>query len=304
MKNLTENNDDLLLANLALHLGKVKDHSVGPIPSDEDLLALADNSLDEIRRAQVMSHIACNSIIYHKWISSVQAIAAFQPAAREAALDYLKVDTKPGILQKLSSWIFGNNLRAGAFGGALASIFVAVFAIMLLPSMDDLKLLDSEYQKWNTAIDGRWKDINPINKQLSKSSGSRAFRFATEEQNLIKYGYQSGAKNIGLKYYQSLGIPVAKLVGKQPDKSTAIKANQYDSLLTLGRLTALTTLQCELQASDEEMNPIRKLLTQVSLNLSHVDDQEIKTAVTTFHQSSRNSDDMCGLTDKVLRIIF
>ena len=44
----SEAQNDLILASLALQLGKPNGRQVGAIPSDEELAAMADNQLDAV----------------------------------------------------------------------------------------------------------------------------------------------------------------------------------------------------------------------------------------------------------------
>ncbi|MDI3324301.1 hypothetical protein QKW35_07915 [Pontibacterium granulatum] len=132
------------LARIALEFSQV-DTPVGERPDLEDLAAMLDNRLDSSRRAQVISHLACDSALYARW----QQLLNHHPVwSGESA----GVGTPVSLLQQLRERF--NVWLLPVSGSALASLALVAFILWPRPSAID-QLYSNHHLALVKYLDGR-----------------------------------------------------------------------------------------------------------------------------------------------------
>lgn len=275
--------NDLILANLALHLGKPNGQRVGDEPTYEELAALADNRLEPVRRAQILSYIANDASIYQRWIQVVQAVTDFSDASDfELQPESTEAQHKRGLVSRIADALFGNSLRAGAFGGGVATAAIALAVLILLAPIDHLSRVNDVYDQWSPDIQAQWEST--AHRSKNDPSDSRAFTFRTETQQVLAYGYHSGAVLLGPDKFSSLGIKLDQELGEAPSMPATLSRQQYKLLLLLGKVSALTTLQCDLPQLDKDFSRVYSAVEHLLQELHDVKDPKIAALVSGFPQ--------------------
>ena len=247
---------DRAMAYLALQLGKMGGRAVGEPPTDEELAGLSERSLGDVRYAQVLSHIASDSKIYQRWMRIGESIALLDD--KDAALKRIAAADNVSMIQRLGSWLFSTNTGKGVFGGGLATAAVLMLAIILVPSLQQPSTMDEQYAYWKPYIADNWNASAVAPKYEKGASDSRAFFFKSQYQKIFQYGFERGAGELGAEHYSQLGIKVQRPQTAPPLASRDVDSDQYNALIGLGKLTALTTLQCELDI--QAINLIRSII--------------------------------------------
>jgi len=279
---------DRAMAYLALQLGKVGGRAVGEPPTDEELAALSQSSLGDVRYAQVLSHIASDSKIYHRWIRIGESIAILEKKDKAAEGETL--------IARIGTWLSSNKFGAGVFGGGLATAAVLVLAVVLLPSLQQPKSLDDQFDYWKPYIEQNWQAAAKQPKYQKESSDSRAFFFQSQYQKIFQYGFQKGAGELGIDRYTQLGISLKTPRSSAPPLAGRdVKEDQYNALLSLGRLTALTTLQCELDINANQIEPLYHTAQLLSAKLYTIQDEKISHWAKTLGRQSDSQSQMQAL---------
>lgn len=283
---------DRAMAYLALQLGKMGGKAVGEPPSDEELAALSEHALGDVRYAQVLSHIASNSRVYQRWMQIGESIAQLQD--KEAATKRVGA-TGDSLIQRLGNWLFNSKQGMGVFGGGLATAAVLVLAVFLVPSMQDPNSLEQQFQYWKPYIGENWVQTEVSPKYQKPASDSRAFFIKSEYQKVFAYGFQKGAGELGMARYEQLGIVFKKAAKTPPVASRNVQQEQYKALLDLGRLTALTTLQCEMNIQADKFQPLYHSAALLSAKLYTIRDEKISRWARTLERQSSSSAQMQAL---------
>jgi len=285
---------DRAMAYLALQLGKMGGTAVGEPPSDEELAALSEQSLGDVRYAQVLSHIASNSKIYHRWMRIGESIAMLNN--KDVALKRVAAADNASMIHRLGSWLFSTKGGMGVFGGGLATAAVLVLAVILLPSLQQPGgSLDQQYDYWKPYISSHWDSTAVQDKYQAQGGESRAFFFPSQYQKIFRYGFQQGAGELGLNHYSQLGISVKAANTEPPLATRDIKQDQYKALMSLGKLTALTTLQCEMDVKAKQFEPLYHTAQLLSAKLYTVDDEKISQWAKTLGRQSDTTAQMQAL---------
>jgi len=284
---------DRAMAYLALQLGKMGGRAVGEAPTDEELAALSERNLGDVRYAQVLSHIASDSTIYHRWIRIGEAISLLND--KDAALKRIAAADGATMIQRLGSWLFSSKRGVGVFGGGLATAAVIVLAVVLVPTMQQPTSFDEQFDYWKPYIEKNWDSAAVQPKYQKQSSDSRAFFFKSQYQKIFQYGFQKGAGELGLDHYQQLGISFKTAKSSPPVASRDVKEDQYNALMGLGKLTALTTLQCELDIKASQFESLYHTAQLLSAKLYAVDDEKISQWAKTLGRQSESGAQMQAL---------
>ena len=302
VKSTKATKDDKMLAYLALQLGKMGGRAVGPAPNDEELAAMTEQALGQTRYAQVLSHIASSADVYRRWMRIAESMAALQDPKSARNAD--TATGKPGILQRLLDSLFGTHLRVGLFGGGLAATMVAVLAILLVPTMDQISLMEEQYGEWAPYINQQWATVAVQPKYQKQSSSSRAFTFKSEPQRIVEYGFQSGARTLGLNRFQSLGIQFTSPLAEPPQPAADMTREQFNILLGLGRLTALTTLKCELGLTSRDFRLSYDSAVYLSTEIRNMSDPKLAELGASFPTQSDKKKAVCDFTEIVVKTIL
>lgn len=293
---------DKMMAYLALQLGQVRVAAVGPAPSDEELAAMSESALDETRRAQVLSHIASNAEVYHRWVRISETVAALRNPTAARQLDVSA--GKSGLLKATLAVLFGKPLRVGVLGGGLATAVVAVLAVLLLPTVEPLSPVDQQYHEWSTYIDQQWPSLQVQPKYQKQSASSRAFIFKTVSQQVVDHGFHQGAQAIGLGRFESLGFQFEPTIAEVPQPGSVLNAEHYNALIDLGRLTALTTLQCELRLEAKDFSKAYDSYRSLSKTLRTSPDQKLANMVDSFPVPGDTRQVVCAFTAQLAQMIL
>ena len=295
--NDTPENEELVLIQLALHLGKKSNTAIGDIPDDEELAAFADQSMtDDTRRAQILSHIASNHQVYHRWISLVEAIGQLETQALSSTQSSRKKSSG------FFSWLFANNVRTGVFGGGMATVAIALVVVILLPVIGKVASLDDQYDRMMPILNAQWDSLPHQKKTLSGDGDTRSFQFLSAAQSVVEYGFHHNASRIGDSRFESIGIIINKDISV-PVKPENVSSEQYLELQRLGKLVALTTIQCELKMPENEFKNSFDTAKNIMTSLKSIEDDQL-TALSSNLEKPNKKLAVCGLSNEVLRILF
>ena len=284
---------DRAMAYLALQLGKMGGRAVGEPPTDEELAALSERSLGDVRYAQVLSHIASDSKIYHRWMRIGESLALLDK--KDVTLKRASAADNGSMIQRLGSWLFSGKRGIGVFGGGLATAAVLVLAVVLVPSLQQPSSIDEQYAYWKPFIAQNWDAGVKTAKYQKQASDSRAFFFKSQYQKIFQYGFQKGAGELGLQHYAELGIDLKAPKTEPPLASKDVNSEQYNALMGLGKLTALTTLQCELDIKANRFESLYHKAQLLSAKLYSVEDKKISEWAKTLGRQSDSGAQMQAL---------
>ena len=231
---------DLFCAKLALALSDSPEPQGEP-PSDEDLAALAEGTLDAARRAEVMSYLAGDSGCYEHWVALCGARAAIgEDAAASGPAPAGEDPPNPGPLRRLADWLW-----QPAPAGALAAL--AAVALVMGPGY-----ISPDYSR---AIDRIYEDVAyesvaaPLPTRNMRALAPPQVDLSTTRQ-LMESGARAGLTAIS---------PDLSLPGLAFELSSLSNYNRLGMLrpswrarYELGRLTAVARWQCRNAAQDAD----------------------------------------------------
>jgi hypothetical protein len=93
-------------------------------------------------------------------------------------------------------------------------------------------------------------------------------------------------------------------LGEAPEIAEDLSRQQYDALLVLGRLAALTTLQCQLPLKVTAFVPVYAEIVRVTGQLRGISDEKIANLVTTILKNESDKAAVCKFTENVIRLIY
>ena len=236
MEQLDSNDKKALgTALLGLRGGKSGGAPVGAPPTVEEFGALYEGSLDDTRRAQVLSHIAADPEVYRAWIE----VASAQSTLIESLESTERPETAgESLLGRLGSWVresFAIPVGAGAFAAA------ALVAVLIIPGEEPgeaLSEIDRMYGEYGT----QWQ-VSPGTLYDREVRGTSSTSVSGEEQALYE-GLRQGLDQLGDEFPQKWLAPV------EVDAQVESLAPELRAALTdMGRLATLARFQCQLEGS-------------------------------------------------------
>jgi len=296
-------NQDRAMAYLALQLGKMGGRAVGEPPTDEELAALSQRTLGDVRYAQVISHIASDSKIYHRWMRIGEAIALLDD--KERALKRISAADNTSVIQRLGSWLFTSKRGLSVFGGGMATAAVLMLAIVLVPSLQQPGSIDDQFNYWKPYIDKNWEAAAVQPKYQREAADTRAFLFRSPYQKIFQFGFQTGAGELGVDRFEQLGIQLKSArVSSPPIANREVNEDQYNALMSLGRLTALTTLQCEMGIQANDFESLYHTAQLLSAKVYTVQDEKISGWAKTLGRQSEaqaQMQDLCRFSGDAVK---
>lgn len=263
---------DRALVTLALGVTEKKTTAVESV-SDEDLNSFYQNQLDDAPRARVMYSIANDNGTYQRWIDLVQTIELADKLATEdyevaqetffnkPAIDASEIFEKSievkkwNYLSRLGSWLRKDRDWTGAFGRQLTIALVAVLAVLLIPQMFQNPTLDELYDQY--AMSG--SALLP-EKSVSFPSVTENNTYSTIHTELAK-GIASGFKELAAD-----NLPPEWEVDPTRYSNTEINPDRgVESPYALGRLVALSLVQCTLAKKNKYFKSAAPLIRKLAL---------------------------------------
>lgn len=219
---------------LALNAGGA-DTPVGALPSDEELVALAEGQLDEVRRAQLLSHIAADENVYERWMDAVELLSlADEPLTGAAA-----TESKPSLLSSLASG-FNKLLSPQGFAG-LATAAAGIFALTVFIAPPSTEAhIDELY----SAHGSHWS-TSPSELESVKARRIGTNAQASAAKQAVYMGAQHGLDDLGSEF-PSEWLPSINL---EPNSVSTLSTANYESLYNSGRLATIAHFKCQLSAA-------------------------------------------------------
>lgn len=291
------------LANLALAIDPPRvDAVVGAPPSHEELALFLEQKLDATRRAQIMGFLANDETVYSQWMELVDAMAATQSLAQSNVADIKKDEAAAAesLVDKLKSFFgFG---PMGLLGGGLATAAVAVLAVLIVPKQFEQSPMgiDDIYAQWGAPVATQWKR-SPKSDKTAPFSVTRSFfsAFKSDEVKVIQAGFYDGAKKLGGQTaYKAFGIELASL-NQQADVNTP----ENKALFEIGQLSALSSLQCQLNPMDEKLEILQNKLQENVKQLQSIQTKDIDKLTTVVARDTDKKQAACIITEVALDLI-
>ena len=301
---------DAALARLALQISPGKGGSiVGAEPNDEELAALYESRLDNVRRAQILSHIANSQTVYDRWIRCVEAITFMEEiesasTVNERAAQKDIPESSVGFFKSLFS------SPAGIFGGGLATAAIIVLAVFIAPTMqsefDFQAGIDGAYRDWGNNLDNEWAALPSAAKPKPKLSQRGFFskpKSKSDIQKVLETGLKAGVETIGTQPLIDLGIEVKNLSSVHSAEVTSLTSDQYSTVYETGRLVAVLAPQCHIDPDSERISNLIAVLDILTRKLALISVSEISQLLQGVKDNSNRAALICSLSDNVIALL-
>ena len=305
-----QDKDSLALARLTIILDKSTSAHVGQAPNDAELAALYENQLADIRRAQIISHIANNNAIYKRWMSFIDALSYIDEIDTDTSDETSKVTDKKSLLEKINDFFTPKTMSV--FGGGFASAAIALFVIVALALNDIVNIsqgLGEAYMDWGSSLNNEWAQAPDAIKPGSseKFSSSRRFTFKpvdkSEPRKVIETGFKNGSAKIANYPYKAFKINPDTLTSITANQLTELPAENYTLYYNTGRLAALTTIQCTLDPSSDRVNSLHTIASSIVDGLKNTSVSEIKPLTSNFATTEDKAKAVCDLSANIMNYL-
>lgn len=305
--------NDQAIACLSLNIGKVKSSPAGNDPSDADLSALIEGRLDDVRRAQVISHIANNKTIYSRWLRLIEDMAYLGEITPDVIAEEIATSAGTAKSTTLSEKLrnFFTPKTVGIFGGGFAAATIALLVILALPLNQVINIsqgIDDAYIDWGSALSAEWANTpesqkpKPITKP--KYSSSRKFTFKpvikSDIRKIIETGFRDGSTKIKDYPFDSYRVDPASLSNITPDQVAGISADDYSLFYNTGRLAAIASMQCVIAPTSQRLEDLYKVASVLVNGLKNTQAAEINPIVENFDTTRDQSSAVCQLSGKIM----
>ncbi len=308
---------DTVLAQLGIQLERPGNLPMpGLSPSDEELAGLFDDTLGEQRKKELLTHIARDENTYLRWKRCVEINTYMQELESENHVQQYVAVTPPkkntaeniessSLLDKISDFIFGKNSMILGGGLATTAAVVLVTTLAINNSAENTVMgIDSLYESYGISLSQSWNN-NTHTKHPAVFSSTRSFFSAekTKERKLIESGFKSGAEMLDNKMFVDLGINITSLDELPADNSLSEMA-----LFELGKINAITTLQCEQKLVDSQFENQLKhnelIMQDILKNLKQVNTREIQNIRVAFNENPTNiATRVCATNYAIVQLI-
>lgn len=230
-------------ASALLALGLLRDrksNSVSDVaPSDEELAALLEGSLDTTRRAQIMESLAADPAAFSRWMALVEAADTLGIEA--FAQQPVSMSQRAGVVVKLADFA-KNQFRMLATAGTGLAAAASVFLIFsgepgYRGGVDEL------YQGYGAG----WSQM-PAEQIRTRSTGGAFKRALQPDELALRQGVVAGAARLGPEFVLqgvAADITVSAASGEQ------LSADEQQLLQSLGEVAVLSHFKCTLDGESE-----------------------------------------------------
>jgi len=292
---------DRALVTLALGVTEKKTRPTLPV-SDEDLISFYQNQLGDDRRSQLMNAIANDDSTYQRWIDLVQTTELADKltqqtneiaqeslegqAESESSSKTIKLkETKNrNLFQALRSWLHNEHGWNKTIGIACTAALATVLITSLIPQIQQ-PTLDELFQQY--AMSG--SALLP-EKSINLPSGTENKTYSTEQTEMAK-GIISGFKELAadnLPPEWEIDLTRHSDTETNPDRGA-------ESVYELGRLVALSLVQCKLANNNDYFKSaaplMRKLAKKYDL-FAHL-----------VANSGSDRSDVCGTAKALIKLV-
>lgn len=248
-------------AEVLLALGAAQEQALFDKPTDEELAALVEGTLDTTRKAQLMNVIANDAESYARWVAAVEMadtlqLGAFAPqAATDAGTG------KVSLLARLAAFV-KNPLQLAPVGGGLAATALVIFLVGT----------PTDYQG---EVDGLYKDYGqqwqgfPGASVQTRSLTKPKPPVLNAQDQVLKLGIQQGLQRLGddFSLHNLSPEPDADI----SDSRAGLEKAQFNALQAAGQAAVLSYFKCAVGAAPEYFQ--QALALQQSLQLQQYSDE-------------------------------
>jgi len=194
--------------------------------SEQQLLALVAGELSEAERDTVLSAVAANDHLYHRWLQLLRGAAELAESPTPATAADAPHES---LLTRIGDWLSPSRL-AWIAAPALAASLV----LMMMPVVETTMSTADLYGRWQTTTQPN------ISAPVTGFRGENSETISKDAmQQWFEWGVYNGLQKLG-DGYAITGLPRYKLQGEQP-----AAAAFGDSLATMGEVTVLTYFVCQ-----------------------------------------------------------
>ncbi len=297
----------LTLAQLALQFTPDdSDKIVGPIPTDEELSSLYENRLDSTRRAQILSHIANNASIHDRWIRCVETLSYVDELENKSTINSESLkNTKSGLIG-----FFTNLLNTKILlGGGLSTAAILVIVISIIPLQKDMNIqlsLNTAYDSWGNSLENEWASLPMSQKPKPQYSSDRSYfskpKVKSSIQQVLETGFRISINQIGESPFKDYGIETNNLSSiTKSDVAVSLTTDQYESVLQIGQIAALASLQCKLDAQSARLKQLNQSLVILQHKLTEL---KMDDAIKLYSvMNTKNNNAVCTTAQYVIGLI-
>ncbi len=311
------NPEDSVLAQLGIQLERPLAHSIADsAPTDEELACLFEGTIGERRKAEILTHIARDEDTYLRWKNCVEINLYAQELMLEEQAQQIQPsnplrtksyndNASKSLLDKISDLIFGKNPMVLGGGLATAACIVFITTLVINNPANNLEMdIELLYENYGVALSQSWNE-NTHTQHSATFASTRSF-FSSEktpERKLIESGFKNGIKLLNSKMFADIGINEATLAD-----ITAVNSLDEMTLFELGKVSAITTIQCEQQLITHKIEDqlIRNdlIMQDIFKNLNQVNTREIQEIKVAYNDSSKNiTERVCASNYAIVQLI-
>lgn len=261
-------------AEVLLALGVAQEQALFDKPSDEELAAMVEGTLDTTRKAQLMNVIANDAESYARWVAAVEMAETLQIGqfAADSAMAQQSAG-KGSVLQRLVAFI-QNPFKLAPVGGGLAA---AALVIFLVGTPTDYQgQVDGLYNDYGQ----QWQGIPGTSVQTRSLTKPQA-PVLTAQDEVLKLGIQQGLQRLGRGF--SLHSLSPQPSSEVMETHAGLDKEQFNALQAAGQLAALSYFKCVVGATSGFFD--NALVLQKALKLDQYDDEASQQLASALQKS-------------------
>lgn len=256
----------------------------GNPPTAEELAAMADNKLDDTRRAQVMSYLANDPQYYRQWITLVESLHDETQSAIEQTPQIKPV----GAMQRVTDWLSNNFGKAAFATGTGAFAVAAAVILMLQPAVDLNKGVGTTYDRWGK----QWDSVPKPS--LGQRGATLVFGEKSGESKALAGGIASGLAALG---------PTFKINGISADEvaltpgETGLDETTFEVFHESGRIAAISHFRCQQTTDAAFYGHVNGLLDKVDEDLQSVTGEQSAALGKVLHSKADAKQRVCQFAE-------
>ena len=287
----------------ALALAKL-DKANGPVPTEEELAALLDQSLDEQRRDAIMGHIANTPEVYDQWIALVESIhieEAHTAASPLMAANRLEQPTglattaiRGWFKDVLAGFKVNSSLKAG--GTFAVAAVVAVAVLQPFGGTNYNYEVDALFEQYGQ----QWEAI-PTQATTLDTRGAVLFpQPLTVEQHTVKQAMQAAVGTMRLntpqandKHFLIAALDNAPTSPSEAAADDNLSSTEQQALTAIGRIAAIAHFKCQQNTADGFYNKADPLLRRSAQQLKKSSDPATAELAENLQLNTDAKDNIC-----------